>query len=210
MSTETFSHQYVPATQTDAPTLLLLHGTGGNEHSLLDIGRYLAPSAALLGVRGNVLERGMPRFFRRLAEGVFDMDDLILRTHELADFVPEAAAKYGFDPASLIAVGYSNGANIAASTLLLHPGLLPRAVLLRSMLPLEPEMPPDLTGTRALLLAGTRDSMIPNASVERLAALLAEARADISLQWVEADHGLTQLDLATAQAWIAKETAAAR
>lgn len=205
MTTETLTHIYVPAKQADAPTLLLLHGTGGNESSLLDIGRYLAPNAALLGVRGNVLERGMPRFFRRLAEGVFDRDDLILRTHELADFVPEAAAKYRFDLASLIAVGYSNGANIAASTLLLRPGVLTRAVLLRAMLPLEPETPPDLTGTNALLLAGTRDSMIPNASVERLTALLTESHADASLQWVDADHGLTQLDLAVAQAWIGNE-----
>ncbi len=210
MTIDSLNHIYVPATQPDAPTLLLLHGTGGNEHSLLDIGRYLAPGAALLGVRGNVLERGMPRFFRRLSEGVFDLDDLIVRTHELADFVPEAAAKYGFDTASLIAVGYSNGANIAASTLLLRPGVLTRAVLLRSMLPLEPETSPDLTGAHALLLAGARDSMIPNASVERLAALLTEAHADASLQWVQADHGLTQLDLALAQAWIANEVTAAR
>ncbi len=208
MTTETFAHNYVPAGKMDAPTLLLLHGTGGNEDSLLDIGRYLAPSAALLGVRGKVLEGGMPRFFRRLAEGVFDMDDLIQRTHELADFVPEAAARYGFDPASLIAVGYSNGANIAASTLLLRPGVITRAVLLRAMLPLEPETIPDLTGTRALLLAGTRDTMIAAPSVERLTALLTEAHAETSLQWMQADHSLTQPDLAAAQAWIAREVAA--
>jgi predicted esterase len=210
MTTEPFISTFVPAKQAGAPTLLLLHGTGGNEASLLDIGRYLAPTAALLGVRGKVLERGLPRYFRRLSEGVFDLDDLIQRTHELADWLPDAVTQYGFDPASLIAVGYSNGANIAASVMLLRPGVITRAVLLRAMLPLEPETPPDLTGTRALMMAGARDSMIAAPSVERLAALLTEAHAELTLEWVQADHGLTQPDITTAQAWIARETAATR
>jgi predicted esterase len=207
MTTDTMIHRYLPATKAGAPTLLLLHGTGGNEDSLISLGQQLAPGAGLLSVRGKVLERGMPRFFRRLAEGVFDLDDLKLRTHELADFVGSAAAKYAFDPASLIAVGYSNGANIAASTLLLRPGVIPRAVLLRAMLPLEPETPPDLTGTGVLLLAGKYDSMIPTASVGRLAELLAEAHAEVALEWSDADHGLIQPDLSAAQAWIVGETA---
>jgi len=119
-----FTHQFIPARVAGAPTLLLLHGTGGNEHDLLDLGRQLYPQAALLSPRGQVLENGMPRFFRRLAEGVFDLDDLRQRTHDLAAFVAAASAAYGFDAKHVIAVGFSNGANIAASLLLLHPEVL--------------------------------------------------------------------------------------
>src|SRR5215212_8554237 len=120
-----FIHQFIPAEGGRSNrTLLLLHGTGGNEHDMLPIGRDLDPGAALLSLRGNVLENGMPRFFRRLAEGVFDEEDVIRRANELADFISSAAAKYGFDPSQLTAVGYSNGANIAAAVLLLRPGTL--------------------------------------------------------------------------------------
>ena len=132
-TTPDFIHKFIPG--TSGRTLLLLHGTGGNESDLLPLGRALDPAAALLSPRGKILEHGMPRFFRRLAEGVFDEKDLILRTHELADFIAAAAVKYGFDPKQLIAVGYSNGANIAASTLLLRPGTLAGAALLRGMVP---------------------------------------------------------------------------
>src|ERR1700722_20097652 len=120
-----FIHRFVPAaTRASAPTLLLLHGTGGSEDDLLDLGHSLLPGAALLSPRGKILENGMPRFFRRLAEGVFDEEDLIHRTHELADFIEAAAKRYAFDPHKVIAVGYSNGAKIAASTLLLRAGAL--------------------------------------------------------------------------------------
>nr|MDQ3387566.1 alpha/beta hydrolase [Actinomycetota bacterium] len=139
-----FEHRYEPG-DGSGTTLLVLHGTGGNERDLIPLGRDLAPGASILSPRGKVLENGMPRFFRRLAEGIFDHEDLLFRTHELADFIEAAATEYNFDKSKLIATGYSNGANIAASLTLLHPGLLKAAVLLRSMVPFEPEVTPDLS-----------------------------------------------------------------
>lgn len=206
MSTTNFTHRYIPSESPNAPTLLLLHGTGGNEDSLLDIGRQIAPNAAFLSPRGKVLENGHPRFFRRLAEGVFDHEDLLARTHELAAFIESAAEEYHFDTRSLVAVGYSNGANVAASVMLLHPGLVTRAVLFRSMLPFTPEAAIDLTGTSALLMAGRYDNLIPAASVEQLAAVLKGAGAAVDLNWQPTDHRLTSDDLNAAQAWIARQT----
>ena len=130
-----FVHRFLPPEDESGPTLLLLHGTGGNEEDLIPLGEALAPGAAVLSPRGKVSEHGAPRFFRRLAEGVFDHEDLLFRTHELADFVEAAAEEYGFDRSKLVAVGYSNGANVAGSTILLHPGLLRAAVLFRAMVP---------------------------------------------------------------------------
>ena len=158
-------------------TLLLLHGTGGNENDLLPVGRAIAPGAALLSPRGRVLEHGMPRFFRRLAEGVFDHEDLVARTHELADFVAECAKHYGFDAKRVVAVGFSNGANIAASMMLLRPETLAGAILLRAMVPFEPKTPPDLRGRRALVAAGKADPIVKPENSERLAAILREAGA---------------------------------
>ena len=199
-----FTHVHVPPTDPgDTRTVLLLHGTGGNERDLLQLGAMVAPGARLLGVRGQVLEGGMPRFFRRLAEGVFDEADLIKRAGELATFVAAAAAEYGFDPASVVALGFSNGANIAAATLLLHPGVLSGAVLLRSMVPLEPATLPTLAQTPVLLAEGAQDPIVPRANAERLAALLGEAGAVVTLHWTQAGHGLTQADVAVAQAWMA-------
>src|SRR5262249_44649665 len=156
MSTATtFVHRFEPAPSGEADaTLLLLHGTGGNENDLLPVGRAVAPRAALLSPRGRVLEHGMPRFFRRLAEGVFDQEDLVARTHELADFGGESAKRYGFDAARVIAAGFSNGANIAASMLLLRPEVLAGAILLRPMVPFEPKTRPELRGRRVLVAAG--------------------------------------------------------
>src|SRR5205814_1230753 len=128
MSIQDFIHVYQPGTSDTAPTLLLLHGTGGDEHSFVELGSALVPGAALLSPRGKILENGNPRFFRRLAEGVFDIEDLIVRTHELADFIEAAAIEYHFDLKSVIAIGYSNGANIAASLLLLRSTVLSKAV----------------------------------------------------------------------------------
>ena len=207
MPTIDFIHRYLPGAGPDSPTLLLLHGTGGNEDSLLDLGRQLNPGAALLSPRGKVLENGYPRFFRRLGEGVFDIEDLKTRTHELADFVQSAALQYGFAPSSLVAVGYSNGANIAASTLLLRPGIIPRAVLFRAMLPLQPETPPQLTGTKVLITAGRMDNMIPAESTEKLASALRNGGAEVLLDWQPTDHRLTSRDLATAQSWLSEQSA---
>ena len=164
-----FIHRYVAG--TGPRTLLLLHGTGGNEESLLALGAELMPGASLLSPRGRVLEGSMPRFFRRLAEGVFDQEDLAIRTRELAAFIKVAAARYRFDPGLTTAVGYSNGANIAASLLLSSPGLLPSAVLFRAMVPFE-TTPHGLEGTRVLMATGRHDPIIPLANAERLAALL--------------------------------------
>lgn len=198
----TFVHRFVPGRTADAPVLLLLHGTGGDENDLLPLGRALAPGAALLSARGKVLEAGMPRFFRRLAEGVFDVPDLIERTQELADFVRDASAEYGFDPAAVIAVGYSNGANIAASLLLLHPAVLRGAVLFRAMVPLVPGSPPRLGGIPVFIAAGRRDPMVPYEQTGRLAALLEGAGAEVTVHVEPAGHELTEGDAAAARAWL--------
>ncbi len=199
-----FIHQFVPAEEAgaDGTTLLLLHGTGGDETDLLGLGRELAPGAALLSPRGKVLERGMPRFFRRLAEGVFDLEDLKARTHELAGFVSHAARIYGFDPSRVVGVGYSNGANIAASLLLLRPGVLAGAVLLHAMVPLVPEELPDLSGVPVFLSAGRADRMVPGEESERLSGLLRDAGADVHLHWEDGGHSLSLSELRAAREWL--------
>lgn len=196
-----FAHRFYPG-ETEA-TLLLLHGTGGSEDDLVPLGRDLAPGAAILSPRGKVSEYGAARFFRRLAEGVFDQEDLVFRTHELADFVENASEEYGFDLSKLVAVGYSNGANIAASLMLLHPDLLRAAVLFRAMVPFEPEETPDLSGMRVFLSAGRRDRMIPPQNTERLAEILREAGADLDLRWRDTGHPLTYEEVAEARDWLA-------
>jgi predicted esterase len=197
-----FAHRFVPAEEPEAPTLLLLHGTGGDENDLLPLGRMLDEQAALLSPRGKVLENGMPRFFRRLAMGVFDQEDLVNRTHELAEFVTASASEYGFDPGRVFAVGFSNGANIAASLLLLHPDLLAGAVLLRAMAPFEPEMSPDLSGTPVYLAAGRSDQMVPPESTERLAELLKAAGAEVTLDWQPGGHGIGRTEIDAARSWL--------
>jgi phospholipase/carboxylesterase len=197
-----FEHQFVPGSSTR--TLLLLHGTGGNEHDLLQLGRTLDPTASLLSPRGKVLENGMPRFFRRLAEGVFDIEDLKARTHELADFVAGTAQKYSFDPANLVAVGYSNGANIAASLLLLRPETLRGAILFRAMVPLVPESFPDLSEVSVLIAEGNRDPIAPPEEGQRLADLFRDAGALVTLHLSNADHGLTNGDVTAAKGWLAQ------
>lgn len=198
-----FIYRFSPG-RADAPTLLLLHGTGGNEDDLIPVGRELSPDAALLSPRGKVLERGMPRFFRRLAEGVFDHEDLMARTHELADFVRAAPERDGFDPRGVFAVGFSNGANIAASLLLLHPRLLRGAILFRPMVPFVPPSPPDLSGIPVFIGAGQADPLVPAAETERLAALLRTAGAAVTLHWAPAGHQLTAGELAAAKTWGAR------
>ncbi len=199
-----FTHRFVPGSDESGVTLLLLHGTGGNEEDLIPLGRDLAPNAAILSPRGKVLEHGMPRFFRRLAEGVFDHEDLVFRTHELAAFVEAAATEYGFDREKLIATGYSNGANIAASLMLLHPGLLKAAVLFRSMVPFEPEVTPDLSGLPVFMAAGRMDQMIPPDNTQRLAEILQEAGANVDLRWRDTGHGLTYEEIGEAKDWLGK------
>src|SRR5690348_7857102 len=169
MAQSNFVHRFDPAASPDAPTLLLLHGTGGDENDLVDLGRMIAPDANLLSPRGKVLEHGMPRFFRRLAEGVFDIEDLIFRANELADFVAAAATEYELDASRVTALGFSNGANIAAAIMLLRPSTLTGGILLRAMVPLEPERAPDLAERRVLIAAGRADPIVPPDNTQRLA-----------------------------------------
>jgi phospholipase/carboxylesterase len=199
-----FTHRYLPGEDESGPTLLLLHGTGGNEEDLVPLGETLAPNAAFLSPRGKVSEYGALRFFRRLAEGVFDHEDLLFRTHELAEFVEAASEEYGFDPSKVLAVGYSNGANIAASTILLHPGLLRAAVLFRAMVPFEPDLKPDLSGMPIFLAAGRMDRMIPPDNTQRLADILLEAGADVDLRWRDTGHPLTYEEVGEAKAWLSE------
>lgn len=197
----------MPPALPDAPTILALHGTGGDENDLIPLGRMVSPDAAILSPRGNVLENGMPRFFKRLAEGVFDLEDLKARTADLARFVAAAAAKYKFDPSRVVALGYSNGANIAASLMLSNPGVLKGGILLRAMLPFEPDRLPVLQGTSVLLSAGRQDPMIPQASTSRLAALLKQAGADVTLSWYDAGHALVPREMEQATRWFGERLA---
>jgi predicted esterase len=198
-----FVHRFEPgAASPPARTLLLLHGTGGNEDDLLPLGRILSPGAALLSPRGKVLENGMPRFFRRFAEGVFDVGDLKRRTHELADWVGSAAAAYPLAESPPIAVGFSNGANIAASMLLLRPEALSGALLLRATLPFEPEALPGLDERPVFIAAGRADPFVRPADVERLAAVLGESGARVSLRWSDSGHELAPGDMVAARDWL--------
>jgi glyoxalase family protein len=207
-ATRRFTHRYIPpaiddGSPTARTTLLLLHGTGGDEDDLLPLGRALLPGAGLLSPRGRVLEAGAPRFFRRLAEGVFDQEDLAHRTEELADFVEAAAATYEFPGEGIIAVGFSNGANVAASVILRRPAVLRGAVLLSPMVPFEPSTLPDLVGTGVFIGAGRSDPIAPAAQAERLAALLRRAGAEVTLHWTEGGHTITDGEVEAARQRIA-------
>lgn len=199
-----FIHRFVPAAGGRAPTLLVLHGTGGDENDLLALARAIAPHAAILSPRGRVLEHGMPRFFRRLEEGIFDLDDLAVRTIELADFVEAAAGRYGFDATRIFAVGYSNGANIAASMLLARPETLAGAILFRPMVPFEPRQPLDLTGKAIRISAGRADQIVPRALTDRLAEILTRAGAAVTAVWYDAGHALIPREVADAAEWFAQ------
>lgn len=201
-----FRHRFEPATATSRSPLLLLHGTGGNEDDLIALARNAAPGAALLAPRGRVLEGDMPRFFRRLAEGVFDEDDLRVRTDELAGFVAAARSEYGL--AAPIAVGYSNGANIAASLLLQRPGVLAGAALLRAMPPFREPPTADLDGTPVLLLAGERDTLIAPQHAADLAQQLAAAGACVDHETLPGGHRLGPADSHRLAAWLAARPAA--
>ncbi|MEY9183635.1 phospholipase/carboxylesterase [Bradyrhizobium sp. USDA 326] len=205
MTASAFIHRFEPATGAGSPPLLLLHGTGGDENDLLGLGKMISPGSALLSPRGRVLEHGMPRFFRRLAEGVFDEDDVRRRAHELGDFVAEAQQRHGI--AAPVAVGFSNGANIAAALLLLKPEALAGAILLRAMVPLShpPEanqLKAQLGGKPVLLLSGQADPIVPASNSARLAALLSQAGASVTHEVLPAGHQLSQADVSLARDWI--------
>ncbi|MFL5162212.1 MAG: alpha/beta hydrolase [Microvirga sp.] len=199
MTELSFIHRYEPATDPKRPPLLLLHGTGGDENDLLGLGRMISPGSALLSPRGKILENGMPRFFRRLAEGVFDEEDVRFRANELADFVAEARRAYGLE--APVAVGFSNGANIAAAMLMLRPEALAGAALLRAMVPLSSAPRVDLAGKRVLMISGTMDPIIPADNSNRLAASLSASGAEVQHQMLPSGHNLSQTDLSLLVKW---------
>ena len=202
MSDLGFTHVFFPPANGSTRVLLLLHGTGGDESDLVPLARKLDPTAAVLSPRGKVLENGMPRFFRRFAEGVFDEEDVVRRANELAEFVAAAAQTYAFDAQQVTALGYSNGANIAAAMMLLRPEVLPAAVLFRAMMPLKEPNPSNLSGKRVLLSAGDSDPIIPLPNVQALATLLKQSGADVQLAVQRASHGLVAADFAVGREWI--------
>lgn len=205
-STSDFVHRYIPPADRTAAeggtTLLLLHGTGGDEEDLIPLGRTLLPGAGMLSPRGKVREGGAPRFFRRLAEGVFDLEDLAVRTDELGRFIQGAARTYRFDATRIVAVGFSNGANIAASLMLRRPGVLRGAVLLSPMVPFEPDTAPDLSGTAVFVAAGRSDPISPPQQAQRLADVLREGGADVTLEWHPGGHQVTRDVMEAAHAWL--------
>jgi phospholipase/carboxylesterase len=202
MTELSFIHRYEPATDPNRPPLLLLHGTGGDEDDLLGLGRMISPGSALLSPRGKILENGMPRFFRRLAEGVFDEEDVKFRANELADFVAEARKAYGLE--APVAVGFSNGANIAAAMLMLRPEALAGAALLRAMVPLSSAPRVDLAGRRVLMISGAMDPIIPTDNSNRLAASWAASGAEVQHQMLPTGHNLSQTDLSLLVKWFAE------
>lgn len=200
-----FIHRFISANskaKKSSLTLLLLHGTGGTEDDLIPLGNELTPDASILSVRGKVLENGMPRFFRRLEEGVFDLEDLKMRTDELADFILKSSSIYDFDLKRLIAVGYSNGANIGASVLLRRPEVLAGAILFRAMVPFIPDVLPDLSKKFIILLEGMRDPIVSKQEAESLLKIFNKARSNVTIKWQDSGHNLTQEDIDSAKKWL--------
>ncbi|WP_424767650.1 alpha/beta hydrolase [Paenibacillus sp. sgz302251] len=197
-------HIFKKGTDSKAPVLLLLHGTGGTERDLLPLADRISPESSVLSVRGNVLENGMPRFFRRLAEGVFDLEDLVFRTKELNDFLDSAAAEYGFDRSNIIAIGYSNGANIAGSLLFHYKGTLRGAILHHPMVPIRGVELPDLTGVPCFIGAGSNDPLCTPEETEDLQKLLNAAGASVTLHWEQYGHQLTSTEVSAAAVWYNK------
>ncbi|MBK8859237.1 MAG: alpha/beta hydrolase [Opitutaceae bacterium] len=202
-----YHHRFeaAPADAPVAPPLLLLHGTGGNENDLITFGRRISPGSALLSPRGDVSEHGARRFFARLAEGVFDPAEVTRRTYALADFVIAATAHYGIDRTRLIAVGLSNGANIAATMLQLRPDTLAGAILLRPMVVLDQPAPAgSLTGKRVLIASGNADPIVPQDHPSHLAALLQAGGANVTIHTASAGHNLAAADLSASQHFLSQ------
>ena len=201
-----FVHKFIPSEGSkdqNSLTLLLLHGTGGDETDLIPIARMLdITNASILSPRGKVIENGMPRYFRRLSEGIFDIEDLKFRTNELAEFVQNASKTYALNLNRIVAIGYSNGANIAASVLLLRPEILSNAILFRPMIPLVPNTLPNLSSKRVLISAGLHDPIVASYQTKDLFDLLEKVGAKVSIQWQNSGHELTQRDIVAARKWI--------
>jgi phospholipase/carboxylesterase len=197
-----YDYHYEPGTDPTQPVLLLLHGTGGSETDLIPLARLIAPTASLVSPRGNVLENGMPRFFRRIAEGVFDLEDLRVRTQQMGQFIREAAQAHDFETSQVVALGFSNGANIATSVMLSDPSVLRHGILIRAMVPFEPKVNPDLRKSSALLSEGQTDPIVPRQNAERLAELLRGGGARVDLVWQQAGHAMVQGDVTAAQSYL--------
>jgi phospholipase/carboxylesterase len=203
-----FIHRFVPAEDTtSAETLVVLHGTGGDENDLIGIGQAIAPGATRLSPRGNVLENGAPRFFKRLAEGVFDPEEVRSRGEELARFIRAAISKYGLNPERVFALGYSNGANVASTVMFIEPELFRGAILFRPMVVFEPTERPDLSGAGVLISAGRMDPIVPAKSIERLVELFEVSSADVTLKWQLAGHNLLPSEVREAADWLALQRA---
>ena len=196
-----FIHKYIPG--TIPATILAMHGTGGDENDLLGVARAVFPGAAVLSPRGKTNEHGAYRFFPRLAPGVFDEEEIAIRTQELAEWLGWAAKEYGFDQTKLYALGYSNGANMAIATMLLYPGSIAGGVMLRPMPVIRPDPMPDLAGAPILIAAGEADPMVPVKSAHALAAMMAEAGAAVDFAVMESGHDLTPEDFSGAKRWFA-------
>jgi len=197
-------HIFKAGTDPQKPVLLLLHGTGGTENDLMPLAAHIDPEASVLSVRGNVSENGMPRFFKRLSEGVFDMEDLKLRTKELQQFIADSAEQYGFDRSNVVAVGYSNGANIAANLLFTYDDAVKAAILHHPMVPDRDADIPALNGTPVFIAAGTNDPICPAQESEDLQKLLADAGAKVELHWENQGHQLTMPEVEAAKVWYNK------
>jgi phospholipase/carboxylesterase len=203
-----FIHRFVPAKEAvPGETLIVLHGTGGDENDLIGIGQAIAPGAAILSPRGNVSENGAPRFFKRLAEGVFDPKEVRSRAEELARFIRAATTSYGLDPTRIFALGYSNGANIASTVMFIEPGLLQGAILFRPMLVYEPEERNDLSSSSVFISAGRMDPIVPVSSVERLVELFEASHAEVTLKWQLAGHNLAPSEVREAAEWLGLQRA---
>ena len=203
-----FIHRFVPAEDpTSGETLVVLHGTGGGENDLIGIGQTIAPGAAILSPRGNVTENGAQRFFKRMAEGVFDPKEVRSRAEELARFIRAAITKYGLDASRIYALGYSNGANIASTVMFIDPGLIQGAILFRPMLVFEPVEQNDLSGSSVFISAGRMDPIVPVSSVERLAQLFESRHAEVTLKWQLAGHNLVPSEVREAADWLSLQRA---
>ena len=199
-----FVHRFLPADDpVSSDTLVVLHGTGGDENDLIGIGQSVAPGAAILSPRGNVLENGAPRFFKRLAEGVFDPKEVRSRAEELARFIRGAVITYRLNPERVFALGYSNGANVASTVMLVEPGILRGAVLFRPMVVYEPTQRHDLSGSAVFISAGRMDPIVPTSSVERLVELFESSHAEVTLKWQLTAHNLVPSEVREAADWLA-------
>ena len=196
-------HIFKAGKDLNRPTLLLLHGTGGDENDLLPLAERIDNQASVLSVRGNVLENGMARYFRRLEEGIFDEEDLVFRTKELNDFLDKAAEEYGFERDNIIAIGYSNGANIAGSLLFHYKDSLKAAILHHPMVPIRGLKLPDLSGKSVFIAAGINDPICPPEESKELKDLLEKANAKVELHWEDNGHQLTNTEVEEASKWYA-------